>query len=183
MRIIDGLVAFWVVFWLVVAGATAYSTWRLAGLGTTLSSSGRALDDAGAALQVIGQVPIVGDRPEALGNDVRATAADVVAQGKTTRDSLHRLAVLLGVFIALVPSVPVLAFYLPARWNRRREKQAVRRRLRDGDGGGLDHVLAARALAQLPVDTLLRIRPDSSRKALADAELARLGVRRPDGGR
>ena len=180
LRLADGLVAFWLVFWLVVAGWTAMSVWQLSGLGTTLSSSGEALDNAGEALQAIGRVPVVGDRPETLGNDVRATAAQVVAQGEQTRDSLHQLAVLLGVSIALVPTTPVLAFYLPQRLSRRREERVVRRQLRDGGSEEvLDHLLAARALALLPVDTLLTIAPAGTRRALADAELARLGVRRP----
>lgn len=180
LRLADGLVAFWLVFWLVVAGWTAASVWQLGGLGTTLSTSGRALDDAGQALQAIGRVPVVGDRPETLGNEVRSTAAQVVVQGEQTRDSLRRLAVLLGVSIALVPTAPVLAFYLPQRWGRRREEQVVRRRLRArGRDDVLDHVLAARALAFLPVDRLLTIAPAGTRRTLADAELARLGVRRP----
>jgi hypothetical protein len=176
----DGLVAFWLVFWLVVAGWTALSVWQLADLGSTVATSGRALDDAGAALEAIGRVPVIGNRPEELGVEVRATAAQVVAQGEQTVDGLRRLAVLLGLAIALVPTTPVLAFYLPQRLARSREARELRRRLRDGwDDGVLDDVLAERALTLLPLRTVLQVVPAGTRRALADAELARLGVRRP----
>ena len=186
LRLTDGAVALWVTFWLVIGGWTAVSVWDLSELGTTLTQSGQALDTAGEGLQRIGRIPVIGDRPEQLGNEVRATAVEVSARGQETRDNLRRLSILLGVSIALIPSAPVLGLYLPRRFARRRAARDVRRRLAARpDDPGLDRYLAQQAVATLPLDRLLdwsedpcgdlssgRVRP------LADAELAHLGIRR-----
>jgi hypothetical protein len=85
IRMLDGLVVFWTVFWFAVGVATAYSIWQLAGLGDTLAQSGQALGNAGEAVARLGQIPVVGDRPEQLGRQVQQTAADVIQRGHETR--------------------------------------------------------------------------------------------------
>jgi hypothetical protein len=183
---VDGALALWVVFWLVIGGLTAVSVWDLSGMGTTLSRSGQALDTAGEGLQRLGAVPLVGDRTEQLGNEVRATAADVTEQGRETRNSLRRLSILLGLAVALIPSAPVLGLYLPRRLARRRTVREVAARLRRRpDDPALDRYLAAQAVATLPLPRLLEHCDDpcgeltgGRARALADAELAHLGLRR-----
>src|SRR5690349_4849967 len=102
LRLLDGVVALWVVFWLAIGTGTAVSVWDLGELGITLSRSGQALDDAGDALQQLGRIPLVGDRPERLGDEVRRTAAEVTVRGRETRTNLRRLAILLGLSVALI---------------------------------------------------------------------------------
>ena len=186
LRLVDGAIALWVAVWLVMGAATAVSVWRLGELGATLSRSGQALDDAGDALQQLGKIPVVGDRPEQLGNDVRQTAADITVRGQEARREMRRLAVLLGLTVALLPSGLVLGPYLPRRLARRRVVREVERRLRtDPDDPALDRYLAEQAVLTLPPAQLLdrsagAAGEDSSGRvrALADAELGRIGLRR-----
>ena len=105
----NGLVATWCALWLVVGGWTGYELWQLSDIGPTIADSGRALDSAGTALESLGSVPVVGDSTAEIGTEVRANAGDIVADADDAAASIRRLAVLLGLTIALVPSVPVLA--------------------------------------------------------------------------
>lgn len=112
---VDGLVAFWVVLWLVVGAWTGVEVWRLSDLSTTVASSGRTLDDAGEALQALEPVPLVGDDAATLGTSVRTEAVGIVQQASAAQGSIRRLALLLGLSIALVPSAPVLLLHAAVR--------------------------------------------------------------------
>jgi hypothetical protein len=103
-----GAVVFWCVFWVVVGVWTGYELWQLAELGSTLGDSGRALDSAGTALQSLGSVPLVGDDTAALGDEVRRNATDIVADAGRAQSSLRQVGVLVGLTIALMPTVPAL---------------------------------------------------------------------------
>lgn len=111
----SGVVALWVVFWLVVGVWTGYELWQLSQLGATVADSGQALDAAGSALQSLVDVPVVGDSTAELGGEVREAATDIVGGALEAQETTRRLSVLLGLTIALVPSLPVLALFLLLR--------------------------------------------------------------------
>lgn len=113
--VVRGLVATWVVMWLVVGAWTGYELWQLADLGATVAESGRALDAAGSGLQSLGSLPVVGEDTAALGDQVRSNAEDIVAAAGNAQSGARRLAVLLGLAVALVPSLPVLFAHLALR--------------------------------------------------------------------
>ncbi len=71
VRLIDGVIVFLVLFWVLVGAGAGYSVWQLAAVGDTLVQSGRALDSAGQALRDISRLPLVGDRPDQLEDDAR----------------------------------------------------------------------------------------------------------------
>lgn len=119
-QLVRGLLATWCALWLVVGVWTGYELFRLADLGKTVADSGRALDSAGSALESLDAVPLVGDTTAALGREVRANGADVVAGAQGAGSSVRRLAVLLGLTIALVPSAPVVVLVLAVRSGRLR---------------------------------------------------------------
>lgn len=110
-----GLVATWCAFCLVLGLWTGYELWQLAELGTTVADSGRALDSAGSALQSLGSVPVVGDPTAELGDEVRSNAADIVVGAGEAEASMRRLAVLIGLVVALGPSLPVLGLAVAVR--------------------------------------------------------------------
>jgi hypothetical protein len=91
---------------------------------------------------------------------------------------------LLAIAVALLPSVPVLGFYLPARLERRREAAALRGALRDhGSDSDFQAFLAMRAIEALGYHRLRQVSPapwadmEAGRyTALAAAELCRLGL-------
>ena len=113
--VVTGLVATWVVLWLVIGVWTGYELWQLGDLGATVADSGRALDAAGTGLQSLGAIPVVGEQTAELGQQVQTNAKDIVAGAAEAQSRTRRLAVLLGLTVALVPSVPVLAGHLALR--------------------------------------------------------------------
>lgn len=188
LGVFDGVVLFWLVLWSVVGGWVGFSLWELSALGDTIVQSGRTLDSAGRTLQDAGDLPLIGEWPQRLGDEVRATAADIVSRGQETTAYGRQLGVLLGLTVALVPVVPVLAPYLPARIGRRREVRTIARLLHDpAHRRTVYFYLAHRAVTQLDLRRLCRTTDDPWRdlaegrlRPLADAELSRLGLRRAD---
>lgn len=100
--------ALWALLWLLLGGWTGAEVWRLSDLTGTVVDSGYAIDSAGEALQSLDPVPLYGDRAAELGTEVRSNARQIVADAEQARGAFRRLAVLLGLAVALVPSVPVL---------------------------------------------------------------------------
>jgi len=187
VRVLDAVALLWCAVWLVLAVWIGAQVWQLADLGTTLASTGRALDDSGRALQELRDLPVIGNAPGSIGDSIRENAADIVARGGETRDSTRRLAVLVGVGAFLLPLTPVL-LYVPVRVGARRDRRRVRTLVDRLDPGELDSHLARRALANVRYDRLLQVSPAPEgdfeagrRTALADAELARIGLRRTRG--
>ena len=183
-RSLSVVVMLWVVLWLVVGAVTGYQVRQLTQVSDSLVESADALDVAGIALQDIGRLPVVGERPEALGNQVRATAGDIDRAGAASRETVRTVSVLLGLALVLIPVVPVVAVYLPLRRAGSRERKAVKRALEDGgQDPGLEEFLAHRAVQNLPYDTLREVSADpwgdlrrGSFRRLANAELTRLGL-------
>ncbi len=120
VRLLDGLVIFWLVLWLVVGAWSGFTIWQLSGLGDTITTSGEALQSAGEALQTVGETPVVGEGPGRLGDQVVSTAADIGVRGQEIKTQLRVLSLLLGLSIMLMPTTPVLGLYLPLRLARPR---------------------------------------------------------------
>jgi len=177
-------VALWVVLWIVVGAVTGFQVRQLTDVSDSLVEAAEALDVAGIALQDIGRLPLVGERPEALGNEVRETAREIDRAGAASRETVRTVSVLLGLALVLIPIVPVVAVYLPLRRVGTRERKALKRALADGgQDPGLEEFLAHRAVQNLPYDTLREVSADpwgdlrrGSFRRLANAELTRLGL-------
>lgn len=180
IRLWDGIVVFWVAFWIVMGAAIGVTIWSLSGLADSTVESGRALDSAGQALEGLGRIPVIGDGPGEFGTQVRDTASGIVQNGEQAGHSLKILAVLLGISIAVVPSVPVVGFYLPFRLARRRDVQQVRTALQtQGLTPQLQQYLAGRASVHLAFSQVSPGLPAAAGpevEGLARAELDRLGI-------
>lgn len=184
IKLLDGAVLFWVVLWCVLGVWTGITLWQAADVGDTISSSGRSLSSVGDGLQSLSGVPVVGEKPGQVGEDVSAAAVDITSRGGEVKDQLRLLGILLGISVVGIPVSPILGLYLPMRVKRGREVRGIKRQLRrHGDDDAFDHYLADRARASLPYDVVARLDPTPEHRdadrALADAELARIGVRRP----
>lgn len=184
LSLLDGVVAFWLVLWAVVAALTGFEIWSLSRLADTAEISARAVDSAGEALQGLSEIPLVGDQPGELGTEVRAAATDIAQSAGQTREQVRQLSVLLGVAIFLLPVSPVIGLYLPLRLRHRSYLAEIRRAMgSDTDRPALDAYLAHSALAHMGFADLSRVTPDPARDvaegrhaALAAAELERLGL-------
>ncbi|MEO5745441.1 MAG: hypothetical protein ABIQ53_12765 [Terracoccus sp.] len=188
VRTWDGVVAFWVVLWLVVGVLAGFQIWNLEALSTGVVDSGRALGTAGKALQDLSALPVIGERTGQLGQQVVTSGASIVTGGQEAATSTRVLAILLGVTIALGPLGPVLFVYLPGRLAWRAEVSQIVSLL--GEPARRDAVLAQlarRCLTNLTVAEVLKItsEPEADLAAgrydqLAAGELRRLGLRLAD---
>lgn len=178
MRRLNVALAIWAACWIGIAAYTAYEVAALRTLSHTVVKAGAATESTGHALAAVGHIPFVGGRISRLAAQTVAAGASARTSGASTAATIHQLAVLLGIAIALIPTVPLLALYLPLRLGWRRDRNAVRNAVARWDGEPeLEAYLAHRALTHLPYEAL---RDGSwSDGELAAAELRRLGLDEP----
>jgi hypothetical protein len=145
------------------------------------SSMADQLRDAGGRL---GEAPLVGDEL-AVPFDKAASASDgIAAAGRDTVEAVERLALLLGLSVALIPILIVSAIHLPLRWRFIREATAGARFIDASED--LD-LFALRALTNQPMHVLGKISDDPAGawrardpdvvRRLAVLELADAGLR------
>ena len=189
---LDACVALWVVTWIVMAIVVASKLQGLAELSDTVGTVGGAAETSGAALGALGELaPAPFD--EALSGILSGPAAEIQEAGRSAQESgassrerIETLTALLGLSIALIPSLPLLGTYLPARVGRAREARAIEWALRaSGNDPAFQEFLARRAAQSLPYRRLREVSREPWRDLatgrfdrLAGAELERLGVSR-----
>ena len=154
-------------------------------LGDTIVLASGALRQTADLVQELERLPIVGDRADELADRVRRTARSANRNVVVSKQSIRRLSLLLGASIALLPTVPLALVYLPARLAWIREARDVRAALARADEG-VEALLALRAATNLPLRRLTAVSDDpwadlsaGRHRALADAELRRVGIKRP----
>jgi hypothetical protein len=185
MRWLNVAIGLWAAFWIAIAAYTAYEVAALRALSHTVVKAGAATESTGHALAAISHLPLVGGRIGHLAAQAIAAGASARVSGASTATTIDQLAVLFGLAIALIPTVPLLALYLPLRLSWRRDRKAVGRAVAQWDGEpGLEAFLAHRALAHLPFHELRELGYDGTEESaptadLAAAELRRLGLGGP----
>lgn len=185
---VDVAVAAWVLVWVVLAFVIAGAVEGLTDLSGTVEEVGTDVERAGGALGAVNDLPLVGG---AFGDALDFPAETIQEAGTTAREggasstaTIESLSLLLGLALALIPSAPVLAGYLPARVERAREAEALRRARRQaGDNPVFEEFLARRAAQHMSLRRLTQISPEPWRdlaegrfEPLARAERERLGV-------
>jgi hypothetical protein len=186
MRILDAVLVVWIGVWIWLGFAIGHEVSNLKAMSDTAVTAGRAVEATGQALRNLEQLPFVGERVAAVDRQIAAAGASAVASGQESRDSIQRLAVLLTVAIAVIPSVPVLAVYVPFRVSRLRDVRTIRRAARRAASDpSFEEFLARRAAENLPYHRLRKVSPhpwqdleEGRFRPLARAELARLGLAR-----
>lgn len=189
LRLVDLAIVLWVAAWIGLGVAIGIDVRDLTQLSHTISADGAAVEQVGRGLSALAALPLVG---HALGHtalEVQRAGANAIAGGHSSAASIRSLSVLLAIAVALVPSVPVLAFYLPVRLARSRETRALRQRLRQqGASAELKALLAQRAVARLDygrLDDAIGVDGGETERngaaterteRLAAAELRRLGI-------
>lgn len=186
MRMLNVLLALWAALWIALGVWIGYEVNALRTLSDTLGTTGRAVSTTGSALGSIGHIPFVGGTVGTLATQVEQAGASAQASASSSRTTIDQLAILLGFAVGIIPTVPVLALYLPLRRQWRRDRLAVADAVRRWHGEeGLEDFLARRALLNLSYDELREVAPDawralsdSARTRLAAEELRRLGLER-----
>jgi hypothetical protein len=183
IRVVDALVVVWVVLWLAIGLYAFAEVRRLRELGDGAVAAGVALHRTADGLGALRTLPFVGEEIAELERRVDEGAARAERAGRQAREGVDRLAVLLGLVVALGPTAPLAAVYLPSRLAWSRDRRAVRKALAAaGPSVALDTYLARRAAASHPFEgqRYVLLQGDHGTRALADAELQRLGLRRPE---
>ncbi|MGH2873438.1 MAG: hypothetical protein ACRDL5_13385, partial [Solirubrobacteraceae bacterium] len=183
LRVVDLAMAIWVAVWIGLGVAIGIDIHHLARLSQTMAADGTAVEQVGRSLSSLSSLPLIGGEFARTGAAVSRAGARAVTGGASSGVSFRELSVLLAIAVALVPSVPVVVFYLPLRVARSRETRAVRRALREHDSPAqLKALLAERAVARLDYGRLRELAngsdgdPDARADRLAAAELRRLGI-------
>ena len=183
-HLVTAALALWVAVWLLLGVLTALQIRRLTEVSDSLVASGAALDDAGAALQSVAGLPLVGDDAGRFGDQVRGTAEEIQRAGASSRNTVRSVSLLLGAALVFIPTIPVIGFYAPLRISLARQRRAVARALaQTHPDAELEEFLAHRAVQNLPYDTLRQVSADPwgdirrrAYRRLANAELTRLGL-------
>lgn len=182
MRWLNVGVVIWAVFWIGLGTYTGYEVNALRTLSNTVVKAGQATVSTGNALGAIGHIPFVGGRVSSLAAQAVAAGRSAQSSGASSRTTIDQLAILLGIAIGLIPTVPLLSLYVPFLLSWRRDRESVRRAVAQWDGEpALEEFLARRALAHLPFAEVRELAHGNTagyedRSALAAAELRRLGL-------
>lgn len=182
--LIDLALAAWVCAWIAIGVAIGIEVSHLSALSKTVVKEGLAVHTVGTSMRALGGLPLVGGPIASDAKAVQAAGSSAVASGTASESSVSTLSVLLALAVAVLPSVPVLVFYLPARLKRRRESTTIRRALRDPNQvGTLRDFLAARALGTLDYNSLSRLGvrggsalSEDELTALAEEQLRRMDI-------
>jgi hypothetical protein len=179
---IDVLVVLWTLLWIVIGIAVGSFVERLGAVGDGLEDAGRAIGRAGEAVGELADVPLVGEGFSTVAAEIQGVGRDTVARGRSVEEDVDRLALLVGISVALGPTVPILAIWVPPRVTRERERQALRASLRRADGTALAY-LANRAVATRGFRELMAVSDDpiadlaaGRHEALASLELKHLSL-------
>lgn len=135
---------------------------QLAVLGTGVEDAGTEIQGGfDTAAEAVHGVPIVGgDLADGLRDAGRVSGGELAERGQAGRESVHRLANLLGLVTFLIPALLVLSLTLPDRISQIRGLTAAERVL----SGALDpdrrRLLAMRAAFSLPYGELVRYTRD-----------------------
>ena len=187
VRWLDFGVALWIVVW-VILGVLIWSDIRAQSqLSADVIKVGTAVQDTGQALGVVGGLPLVGGQIGEFAKKIETMGAQVASSGQDSQAGITRIAVIAGLGVGILPAALVLLLYLPARIRWRRYVGAIAAALPGAAGDpAFEQYLARRAVDALPWDRLRALSADpwqaiagGDYRALADAELARLGLRRP----
>ena len=115
LRVLFVFAAVWTAVWVGIGIWTVHEVKALRQLSETVVESGAAVHETGDALQGLKALPLVGEEAGRVGRRVTAAGVSAERSGRSSRASVDRLAVLLGVAIAVAPTVPMLALVLVAR--------------------------------------------------------------------
>lgn len=183
--VVDLMFVAWLVMWVWIGLVVHDGTLALAAPGRQTDESASAmagqLRDAGGRLD---DVPLIGDEV-ATPFDKAADASDgLAAAGRSSVAAVDKLALLLGLSIALIPILVVMAFYVPGRLRFIREATAG---LTFIDSGHDLDLFALRALTNQPMRVLAKVSDDPAGdwrrrdpaivRRLAELELKDVGLK------
>lgn len=98
----------WTALCLVLGGLVGWQTWQLREVTRGLDDAGAALERTGRVLERMSDLPVVGRDIADAGEEVSATGERAGDAAEAGRRRVAGMALMLGLAIGLLPSVPVL---------------------------------------------------------------------------
>lgn len=183
-RTIDVILVLWLLVWCAIGYTLGRTVNELSGLSDGVIGAGEGVSDAAGALGDFADVPLIGGGIDAIADRIDAIGQGTVQKGEASKEAIFNVSLLIGLVIALGPTVPLLAVWLVIRAPLARERRRIGKALDAGDPG-LDGYLALRAATRLPYSRIAGITTDpwgdlqaGRHSALASMELTRLGLTR-----
>lgn len=183
-RTIDVILVLWLLVWCAIGYTLGRTVNELSGLSDGVIGAGEGVSDAAGALGDFADVPLIGGGIDAIADRIDAIGQGTVQKGEASKEAIFNVSLLIGLVIALGPTVPLLAVWLVIRAPLARERRRIGKALDAGDPG-LDGYLALRAATRFPYSRIAGITTDpwgdlqaGRHSALASMELTRLGLTR-----
>lgn len=183
-RTIDVILVLWLLLWCAIGYTLGRTVNELSGLSDGVIGAGEGVSDAAGALGDFADVPLIGGGIDAIADRIDAIGQGTVQKGEASKETIFNVSLLIGLVIALGPTVPLLAVWLVIRAPLARERRRIGKALDAGDPG-LDGYLALRAATRFPYSRIAGITTDpwgdlqaGRHSALASMELTRLGLTR-----
>lgn len=177
----------WAYAWIRVGTWTHELVMNLAAPGRKLAEAGTGLEDGLLdAGEKASNIPLAGDRLQRSFDDVSGSGGALRDAGNAQVDAVEKLALFLGITIAVMPILLLLVLWLPRRIAFIREATAAQKFI---DAAPDLDLFALRALANQPMTVLAgvsddpagawRARDTSTVRRLAALELAATGLKPP----
>lgn len=184
LRTIDVALVLWLLLWCLVGLALGRTVNELSGLSDGVIGAGDGVSDAAGALGGLADLPVIGGSIEAVADRIDAIGQGTVQKGEASKDVIFNVALVIGLVVALGPTVPPIAVWLLIRAPLTRERRRIVRALDAGDTG-LQGYLALRAATRFSYVRIAAVTTDpwgdlhgGRHAALASLELGRLGLTR-----
>lgn len=183
-RTIDIVLLLWLLLWCLIGYTLGRTVNELSGLSDGVIGAGEGVSDAAGALEGFADVPLIGGGIGEIAERIDAIGQGTVQKGEASKDAIFNISLLIGLVIALGPTLPLIAVWLVIRAPLARERRAIGRAL-DANDTELEGYLALRAATRFPYTRIARVTNDpwgdlrsGRHAALASLELRRLGLTR-----
>jgi hypothetical protein len=179
---LDFLVIAWVLLCLGIGVGAAKRINHLGTLGDGLMDAGESIGGVGGWVGGLADVPLIGDGIGTIAERIDGLAATTVEKGEQGKEAAWHAALAVGILLTLLPTLPVLVFWIPPRVSLERDRASLRAALRAREPGVWEF-LARQAADDMPYRRLRSITDDpwedvrrGRYEALAMAEIDRLGL-------
>jgi hypothetical protein len=179
---LDYLVIAWFLLCLLLGIWSAKRINSLGALGDGLVSTGQSISGVAEWIGGLGDTPLIGAGFDVIADRIGELGDSTAEQGQQSKEEVWRMARLVGILFTLLPTAPVMAFWIPVRISAERERRSLKMALQEGDPAVWEY-LARQAADDLPFRKLRTISDDpwedirqGRYEALARVELDRLDL-------
>lgn len=117
-KLLDVILTTWVAIWIIAGFFVWHEVRGLRPLADAVAVAGRSLDDTAASLRAYSGLPIVGAGLRRVAADTSSTAASARTSAREGRQSVDRIAVIMGIAVPAVAILPVGLAYALLRTRR-----------------------------------------------------------------